>query len=246
MSVGAGFPGTRGAASGWRVHWLGSRCPQIRAGWGPSRPSRSGGPPGVSSPSASEPSPTRQRRPRSARLPVRGGGHRLARPANSSGSSHGPRHRPARPFPVRPRRPGLSSGGFRTGVAGLLEHLGGGVADACRSGSFASLFAAFTTTEAPGGGSVVAIADGGPWSRRPTATTASITGPPLAAGERTLRRAGGGCSGGGGGRLDGLGHASDVGDLDLAGFGLFGHGDGDGQHTVVVDGADVVPVEAFA
>ena len=48
------------------------------------------------------------------------------------------------------------------------------------------------------------------------------------------------------GRLDGLGHASDVGDLHLAGFGLFGHGDGDGEHTVVVDGADVVPVEAFA
>jgi hypothetical protein len=55
------------------------------------------------------------------------------------------------------------------------------------------------------------------------------------------------CSAGAGrGCLDGLGHASYVGDLDLAGFGLLGYGDGDGEHTVVVDGVDVVTVQALA
>src|SRR6478672_5566701 len=59
--------------------------------------------------------------------------------------------------------------------------------------------------------------------------------------------AAGWCSAGAGrGCLDGLGHASYVGDLDLAGFGLLGYGDGDGEHTVVVDGADVVTIQALA
>ena len=55
-----------------------------------------------------------------------------------------------------------------------------------------------------------------------------------------------GQAGGWRGCLDGLGHATYVGDLDLAGFGLFGDGDGDSEHAVVVDGADVVTVQAFA
>ncbi len=65
---------------------------------------------------------------------------------------------------------------------------------------------------------------------------------------RRARRAGlgGGCSDGGKGGLEGLRHASYVGDLDLVGFGLRGQGDGDREHTVVIDGADVVTVQAFA
>ena len=46
--------------------------------------------------------------------------------------------------------------------------------------------------------------------------------------------------------LDGLGHASHVGDLDLVRFGLLGHGDSDREHAVVVDGGDVVQVQALA
>jgi hypothetical protein len=37
-----------------------------------------------------------------------------------------------------------------------------------------------------------------------------------------------------------------VGDLDLARLGLFGDGDGEGEHTVFVAGAEVVTVEALA
>jgi hypothetical protein len=59
-------------------------------------------------------------------------------------------------------------------------------------------------------------------------------------------RPGDGCSGGDRGCLDGLRHASYVGDVDLVGFGLFGHRDGDGEHSVMVNGVDVVTVQAFA
>ena len=46
--------------------------------------------------------------------------------------------------------------------------------------------------------------------------------------------------------LDGLRHASYVGDLDLVRFGLLGHGDSDREHAVVIDGANVVEVQALA
>ena len=45
---------------------------------------------------------------------------------------------------------------------------------------------------------------------------------------------------------DGLDDVSGVGDLDLAGLGLLGDGDGQGEHTVLVAGAEVVTVEALA
>ncbi len=45
---------------------------------------------------------------------------------------------------------------------------------------------------------------------------------------------------------DGLNDVSGVGDLDLAGLGLLGDGDGQGQHTILVGGAEVVTVEALA
>ena len=37
-----------------------------------------------------------------------------------------------------------------------------------------------------------------------------------------------------------------MGDLDLAGLGLFGDGDGQGEHTIFVGGAEVVTVEALS
>ena len=54
------------------------------------------------------------------------------------------------------------------------------------------------------------------------------------------------CSDGGRRGLDGLGHTPYVGDLDLVGFGLLGHGDSDREHTVVINGANVVKVQALA
>jgi hypothetical protein len=56
---------------------------------------------------------------------------------------------------------------------------------------------------------------------------------------------GAGFSHGDGWCRDGCNHASSVGDLDLAGLGLLGDGDGQGEHPVLVGGADVVTVEAF-
>ena len=44
---------------------------------------------------------------------------------------------------------------------------------------------------------------------------------------------------------DRLSDIGGVGDLDPAGLGLLGDGDGQGEHTVFVGGADVVTVEAF-
>src|SRR6476659_2182164 len=44
---------------------------------------------------------------------------------------------------------------------------------------------------------------------------------------------------------DRLSDIGGVGDLDPAGLGFLGDGDGQGEHTVLVDGADVVTVEAF-
>lgn len=45
---------------------------------------------------------------------------------------------------------------------------------------------------------------------------------------------------------DGFNHASCVGDLDLAGLGLFGDGDGEGEHTVLVVGGDLLAVQALS
>ena len=45
-----------------------------------------------------------------------------------------------------------------------------------------------------------------------------------------------------GGRRDGLSHVCWVGDLDLAGLGLLGYGDGEREHAVLVAGGDVVTV----
>src|SRR5688572_1685524 len=45
---------------------------------------------------------------------------------------------------------------------------------------------------------------------------------------------------------DGLNHISGVSDLDLAGLGLLGHGDGQGEHPILVGGAEVVTVETLA
>ena len=45
---------------------------------------------------------------------------------------------------------------------------------------------------------------------------------------------------------DGFDHIACVGDLDLAGLGLLGDGDGEREHAVFVGGADVVTVQALA
>jgi hypothetical protein len=71
VSVGGSFRGRQGVVAPWEVDLLGSRCQRTRAGCGPSRPSRSDGPPDVSSRWGSEALPTRRRPLRSARLRVR-------------------------------------------------------------------------------------------------------------------------------------------------------------------------------
>src|SRR5436190_8485178 len=45
---------------------------------------------------------------------------------------------------------------------------------------------------------------------------------------------------------DGFNHVSSVGDLDLAGLGLLSDRDGEGKHTVLVVGSDVIAVQALA
>ena len=52
-------------------------------------------------------------------------------------------------------------------------------------------------------------------------------------------------SSGGGGCRHGLCCGAGVDDLHLAGLGLFGHRDGDGEHAVRVGGGDVVAVQAL-
>ena len=58
------------------------------------------------------------------------------------------------------------------------------------------------------------------------------------AGSRASSLGDGGCS-------DGLNHVCCVGDLDLAGLGLLGYGDGEREHAVLVAGGDVVTVQTL-